>query len=278
MDVESFSNDIENSTSSNTINSISKADFTKINYCEICDKSFRRIENLAKHKRTLTHISKLSELEAKEAAKRWDDEKQSPTNEKADKSIEDEIRMNLAVEEENKSLVDEPKNTLLIDERSNKSPCSFSVNVNDSKLAEIINDVLNKPVDEPQENSFDDIFTKRSEEGLQQNNKRCKSLAERKCFDSDNGSGTDSLQSKEIEYFETDMQKEPAGAILQKQISLLENIIENRTGINYIDEISITSNASVENDHVTANKIYLKMIMNLSNHLHNMRKFRKTAI
>lgn len=258
LDAECFSNDIENFTSSNTMNSISKVDFEKNNFCEICDKSFRRIENLVKHKRTLTHISKLSELEAKEAAKKWDDEKLISTNEEDDKSINDETRMNLAVKEEKEFLAKEPNNTLLADDQSNKSPCSFSVNVNDSKLAEIINDVLNKPVDKSQENSFDDIFTKRSEEGLQQNNKRCKSLAERKCFDSDNGSGTDSLHSKEIDYFDTDMQKEPAGVILQKQISLLENIIENRTGMSYIDDISITSNASVENDNVTSKQNQLE--------------------
>lgn len=185
--------------------STSKSD----NFCEICNKYFVKLENLIKHRRTLTHIQKLSELEAKEAEKS-----------KIISQHEDE--------NSRESVIEPPylPGDLKIDILTNKDDIQSPFNTNHSlKLADIISDVLNKPVlpcidEEP--NTFSDII-------LQNDTKRYKSLGERKSFDSE------SLLTSETHM------TEPTKTILEKQISLLENIIENQTANNYIDDISSSS-------------------------------------
>ncbi|CAG9854086.1 unnamed protein product [Phyllotreta striolata] len=146
------------------------------NFCDICNKRFVKLDNLIKHRRTLTHIQKLSEIEAKEAEK---------------------SKILCAREEETS--------------RESVIELAPPVQSNHSfKLADIISDVIGK--EEP--NQFPDIL-------VQNETKRYKSLGERKSFDSEN------VQLAE-----------PTETILEKQISLLENIIENQATNNYIDDIS----------------------------------------
>lgn len=102
---------------------------------------------------------------------------------------------------------------------------------NDSlKLADIISDVLNKPsltVDNDDPNYNNAQNTNETQPEL----RRYKSLGERKSFDSDNILNIDhnSLPISESYISKT--------TILEKQISLLENIIEKQTCVSYIDDI-----------------------------------------
>ncbi|XP_044267587.1 uncharacterized protein LOC123013236 [Tribolium madens] len=194
-------------------------------YCQICNKYFSRVESLTKHKRTLTHISKLSELEAKEAALKAKSE-----SEKTE------------IPEKNVNLFD-----ILEESKLFSPPFSVSVNNSNLKLADIINDVLNKPLSKKEENShsFSDIMM--SNEGeIQPEVRRCKSLAERKSFESEN-------YVKNLDYFEPEINNEAAGTILEKQITLLENIIENRSTLSYIDELSVSSTQSVNESSTKKN-------------------------
>ncbi|KAL1490385.1 hypothetical protein ABEB36_013093 [Hypothenemus hampei] len=162
-----------------------KKPISNSNYCDICKKSFIRTENLIKHKMTLTHISKLSELEAREAEERAklienkaEPETEEPTEFATIKSLSPP-----PLEVEKEELVVTPK-----------SPMNHTL-----QLVDIISDVLNKPV--VMEN-----FSSPSQEN-QDLNRRCKSLGERKSFESDH-------------YL-------APTAILENQINLLENIIGN---------------------------------------------------
>ncbi|XP_057667518.1 uncharacterized protein LOC130900726 [Diorhabda carinulata] len=202
----------------------SKSDSFESNYCEICHKSFVKLENLIKHRRTLTHIQKLSELEAREA------EKSKIISRHEDENSRESVIEPPSLIQSSEEI--EKANELKNNELEIKSPNqTFSTN-SSLKLADIINDVLTKPVlptIEKEPNQFSDLI-------LQNNDtKRYKSLGERKSFDSDTLISTD---TRLTEPFESKTQ------ILEKQISLLENIIENQTAGNYIDDISLSSEKS----------------------------------
>lgn len=202
-------------------------------FCDICSKSFMRNDSLTKHYRTLMHIAKLSEIEAKQAA-------ESRLAEESPKR--DEINLCDMLQEsekyvDNKIGSDVPLIT-----------SSFALNTTNSntiKLADIINDVLNKPVEEnsnKHSNNFSDML-QTAETKL----KRCKSLGERKSFESDNVKSsnvvdfTDNFGSSTLDNNIFAKTTSCADSLLEKQISLLENMIENRTTLNYIDDISVSS-------------------------------------
>lgn len=189
----------------------------KENYCEICKKSFIRVENLNKHMRTLTHISKLSELEAKEAEEKARAEQQ--LNERSKQSVD--------LDEE----IIPPKD----------DPSTFSLtNSQTLKLANLLSDVINEPaLDVQTEQSFGDEVQNSSK--IETEYRRYKSLGERKSFESDNPINSETHTIKSPYYETAPISKQ----ILEKQISLLQNIIENQTGMSYIDDISMSSNNSI---------------------------------
>ncbi|XP_018566318.1 uncharacterized protein LOC108907224 isoform X2 [Anoplophora glabripennis] len=218
----------------------------KSNYCEICNKKFIRTDNLVKHKRTLTHIQKLSEIEAKEAAQKSQPHEQSNNSSKTSTSII-EITSDSSKVTENLSKSDISIHDIL--QESDKPNRQEHVtdhtafpNNHSLKLADIINDVLNKPVLEGDDkhNSFSDIIMQNNAE-IQPEYRRYKSLGERKSFDSE----PMNAEPRPVPMPEPYVSKT---TILEKQISLLENIIENQTGVNYIDDISMSSNNSLENN------------------------------
>lgn len=217
----------------------------KSNYCEICNKKFIRTDNLVKHKRTLTHIQKLSEIEAKEAAQRSLSTEPLNNSSKTSNSVI-EITSDSSKVIENLSKIDININDILQESgKSNRQEpvtdhTSFPNN-HSLKLADIINDVLNKPVlesDNEKHNSFSDIIMQNNVD-IQPEYRRYKSLGERKSFDSE------PIEPRSVPISEPYVSKT---TILEKQISLLENIIENQTGVNYIDDISMSSNNSLENN------------------------------
>lgn len=212
-------------------------------FCDICSKSFVRNDNLIKHFKTLKHIAKLSEIEAKQAlesnaAKNVTDMSEGDINicnilHNAEKYVEEKIAPASVVSS------------------------TFSINTakNDTlKLADIINDVLNKPVEDisNKHGTFSNIILQSPEDGaLKPKTKRCKSLGERKSFESDNVKSTNfgdfdnfSTTTLENNIF-TKSNNVSTDAMLEKQISLLENIIENRKSLNYLDDISISPTRSV---------------------------------
>lgn len=266
-------------------------------FCDICNKSFRRNENLVKHKRTLTHISKLSEIEAKENEERQklleEEEKRLKTDdidrtvtllEKSDDieqtvntflqkpyDIEqtvntlleksDDIEQTVSTLLEKSDDVEQTVDTLLEksddieqtvdtlleksddieqtvdtidlinDLSSNKTRFDKTTNL---KLVDIINDVLDKPVDDlnmTQSVLLPKTLTNSLDIPEQ---KRYRSLGERKSFDSD----------YIPQPLENDFVKPTTNQLLTTQLSLLENIIEkNSSDLNYIDDsISYSSN------------------------------------
>ncbi|CAH1236586.1 unnamed protein product [Diabrotica balteata] len=214
----------------------SKSDKFESNYCEICNKSFVKLENLIKHRRTLTHIQKLSEIEAKEAEKSKIISRHEDENSR-ESVIEPPSLIESISLTKTSSLLDHSKDHELTEARSDelmetKQDMQISYSPNNSlKLADIISDVIN----EPDLTQIEDDSNKITE--LVQNNdiKRCKSLGERKSFDSDIRLTSEAHLTESIESKTT---------ILEKQISLLENIIENQTTNNYIDDISMSSEKS----------------------------------
>ncbi|RZC39519.1 microtubule-associated protein futsch, partial [Asbolus verrucosus] len=214
-----------------------ESDKNKVNYCEICNKFFCRVESLTKHKRTLTHISKLSELEAREAALKA---KENELNEN-DRLVE---VIEMADSRRNLNLLDILE-TIETTDCKQSSPFTVDMNNSNLKLADIINDVLNKPVlkKSADKHSFSNIIE--NSNGMQSEMKRYKSLAERKSFESENRP-----VKKSVDYFEPEISN-TAGTILEKQITLLENIIENRSNLSYIDDLTITSSQSV-NENISA--------------------------
>uniref|UniRef100_A0A6P7H1R8 Titin-like n=1 Tax=Diabrotica virgifera virgifera TaxID=50390 RepID=A0A6P7H1R8_DIAVI len=214
----------------------SKSDKFESNYCEICNKSFVKLENLIKHRRTLTHIQKLSEIEAKEAEKSKIISRHEDENSR-ESVIEPPSLIESASLAKTSSLLDHSKDHELTEARSdelleNKRDMQIAYSSNNSlKLADIISDVIN----EPDLKQIEDDSKKMTE--LVQNNdiKRYKSLGERKSFDSDTRMTSEAHLTESIESKTT---------ILEKQISLLENIIENQTTHNYIDDISMSSEKS----------------------------------
>ncbi|XP_030749560.1 uncharacterized protein LOC115877501 isoform X2 [Sitophilus oryzae] len=183
-------------------------------YCEICNKSFIRIENLLKHKTTLTHISKLSELEAKEAEKRAsaenveaDVEDPSETVSSAPLQVREEISITDILQQSETSA---PQ----VVQRDATSTNNRSLN-----LVDIISDVLNKPVLETYnagKHSYSDMAIQNKIDGRQY-----KSLAERKSFDADSQLSAMSSSIPDP-YLQPEISKT---SILEKQINLLENII-----------------------------------------------------
>lgn len=202
-------------------------------FCDICSKSFMRNDSLTKHYRTLMHIAKLSEIEAKQAA-------ESKLMEESPKC--DEINLCNMLQESEKYV----DNKITTDVPLISS--NFALNTTNSntlKLADIINDVLNKPVEEnanKNSSNFSNIL-QTAETKL----KRCKSLGERKSFESDNVKSsnvmdfTDNFGNSTLDNNIFAKTTSCADSLLEKQISLLENMIENRTSLNYIDDISVSS-------------------------------------
>lgn len=210
----------------NTVENSGNKDF----HCTICNKSFVRNEYLLKHMKTLTHIAKLSEIEAQQAT---ESDIKSSCNE-----TESDINICNILQDSNRYMENKLSPSLL--------SSTFSLNTTNSntlKLADIINDVLNKPVDEncTKHNTFSNILQS-TENVVDSKIRRCKSLGERKSFESDNFKPSYSTIDNNM------FAKAPecADSILEKQISLLENIIVNNTGLNYVDDISLCSNQSLE--------------------------------
>lgn len=211
----------------------------KRSYCEICDKSFSRVESLTKHKRTLTHISKLSEIEAIEAALKTQSTKVDKILENPTKTIDcDSLKNDLNLQ------------TILNTSESNEFelPSSFPTTVDNTrlKLADIINDVLNKPVLNITNELGDDYEQKPTDNKV----KRYRSLGERKSFDAENSSIALKNSKENIDYFEPQISK-VAGTILEKQITLLQNIIENRSDLSYMDDVSVFSVNSTNQECIT---------------------------
>ncbi|VEN58496.1 unnamed protein product [Callosobruchus maculatus] len=190
------------------------------NYCEICNKSFVRVESLVKHKRTLTHIQKLSEIEAREAS-----EKLKSCESQQDTEIND------AGEASNVRGDEKDKDLERIESPIEPVTSSYSDSL---KLDSSNSNALQTPIIEQNKN-FVDIIMKSSAE-VEPKYKRYKSLGERKSFESDNSVPSDSI---------TEPYLISKTSILEKQISLLENIIENQTGgVSYADDMSLSSNNS----------------------------------
>ncbi|KAK9870637.1 hypothetical protein WA026_008199 [Henosepilachna vigintioctopunctata] len=197
----------------------SKSDDSEDLFCDICKKSFKRIDNLVKHRTTLTHISKLSEIEAKQA--------------------EDKLKQIQQVTEDSTNIFienDMPKPSQV------GSLYSYSPSKgNDAlKIAEIITNSFEKPSLHSGKN-LSEMVPPVSEY------RRYKSLGERKSFESDQGSSNIS-DNIDTNLYESHIPNS-TGVILEKQITLLQNIIENR-GLDYIDDMSISSYHSLENTNI----------------------------
>lgn len=203
-------------------------------FCDICSKSFMRNDSLTKHYKTLIHIAKLSEIEAQQAAE----------NKMAEKSPKrDEINLCNMLQESEK-YVDSNKITSDVPLISSTFALN-STNSNTLKLADIINDVLNKPVEENsnKNTNFSNIILQSTDTKV----KRCKSLGERKSFESDHVKSSnmmdfsDNFGSSTLDNNIFAKTTSCADSLLEKQITLLENMIENRSSLNYIDDISVSS-------------------------------------
>lgn len=238
-------------------------------FCDICSKSFMRNDSLTKHYKTLIHIAKLSEIEAKQAA-------ESRLMEESPKH--DEINLCNMLQESEK-YVDNNKITSDVPLISS----SFALNTSNSntlKLADIINDVLNKPVEENsnKNNNFSNIILQSTE--TNKVTKRCKSLGERKSFESDNVKSSnvmdfsDNFGSSTLDNNIFVKTTSCADSLLEKQISLLENIIENRTSLNYIDDISVSS----ENNSTRNSPSEISSIGDSKEYSNNAEKATKTDL
>lgn len=203
-------------------------------YCSICNKSFVRNENLLKHMTTLTHIAKLSEIEAQQNAitKTYKTYDLPTTNINICNILNDSSR-----HMENKtSICSLLTSTFSLNTASNTS----------LKLADIINDVLNKPLDVScdKHHSFSKPTLQSTESDLSSKVRRCKSLGERKSFESDKLKLVNYLRfpntSSSIAPDSNMTVTTPncSNVVLQKQISLLENIIEHHTNLHYAEGIS----------------------------------------
>ncbi|KAK4879644.1 hypothetical protein RN001_007790 [Aquatica leii] len=186
-------------------------------YCEICKKTFRRSENLLKHKRTLTHIAKLSELEALESKQQLVTTTEiTPTVSNVEESEANDVQSSL-----------QNIDSVACDEFPENSEASEFVAIGPSQeslqLVDIINDVLSKPVDAEyvEHRNFSNLILQSDPEI-----KRCKSLGERKSFDCDKLPIIDTSNTSPIP-IETNISGSTADIIVEKQISLLENMIED---------------------------------------------------
>lgn len=180
-------------------------------YCDICKKSFKRIDNLIKHRTTLTHIAKLSEMEAKEAENKF----VTQTN-------EDSSLSNVAIDSE---------------KQSNSGSYSYHSNPgNDAlELAEIITEGFEKPTSQV-ETGFSEMVNTPSSEY-----RRCKSLGERKSFEYDQDN-PNICQNLDTNHYESKISKN-TGVILEKQINLLQNIM----GLDCENDASSSSYRSLGN-------------------------------
>lgn len=221
-------------------------------FCDICCKSFMRNDSLSKHFKTLVHIAKLSEIEAKQAA-----EHSISVIAEASPKRED-INLCNMLQESEKYVDSKIANDVPL------IPSAFPINSTNSstlKLADIINDVLNKPVDDSstKNGNFSNVIVNTPNNILDAKVKRCKSLGERKSFESDNIRSTnvmdfsDNFGSSTLDNNIFSKTASCADSLLEKQISLLENMIENRNTVNYIDDISISSDPSVLENNSTRN-------------------------
>lgn len=338
--------------------------------CEICNKVFKHKESLTSHKRTLTHIAKLSEIEAREnlsnkatsvvndievnensltevteqcnnknqcikelenitssnnmknisseivnedanISKAYDIDKEdavdyieiidNETNEDpqlpenaierfVDNSKENELSETDIAEPVKELLGIEPQNNV-----TNFMPGLINNANNTLKLIDIINEVLDKPVNDknysPQSIHKSPLSCDSTETYMEP--KRYKSLGERKSFDSDNYN----LQCKNSDDrassagFSTTLKPISNGEILCKQLSILENIIEetNPTLKNYMDDsISLSSNPFEEpisnptifekkSSKLEGNQVHtLSNLVKPTNHFHNFENISET--
>lgn len=190
-------------------------------FCDICQRSFTRTESLVKHKRTLTHIAKLSELEAFEQNKKNGDTKDSePSNpDLIEKIVRDDFEDEFDFPSKEELNI---ANILQTTEASigdfSKSMFTLGPSRDALQLADIISDVLSRPVGD---NNFSDLVLKSDSEL-----KRYKSLGERKSFDSDTSCVFSDTEPAGRSFIESKIPS-TADKIVEKQISLLENIIED---------------------------------------------------
>ncbi|KAF5295049.1 hypothetical protein FQR65_LT10602 [Abscondita terminalis] len=211
-------------------------------YCDICNKTFRRSENLLKHKRTFTHIAKLSELEALQ---------------------QEQSKLNGVIETKNliENVPDENKtndvqtslqniDSVACDEfpENNKEADFVAIGPPQEslQLVDIINDVLSKPVDSDfvEHRNFSNLILQSDPEI-----KRCKSLGERKSFDCDKLPIIDNSNASPIP-IETNISGSTADVIVEKQISLLENMIEdNRNTLNTSQKVFDPSKIPITEDY-----------------------------
>lgn len=285
-------------------------------HCEICNKVFKHKESLASHKRTLTHIAKLSEIEAREnLANKGNDTavtQQSNDNKQCVKEVENtatcikNISSEIVNEDANISkaydyieIIDhemnegrqlpenlegniEPQNTV-----TNFMPGLINSANNTLKLIDIINEVLDKPVNDknysPRSIHKSPLSCDSTDTYMEP--KRYKSLGERKSFDSDNYNlpckNSDDRASSEG--FSTTLKPISNGEILCKQLSILENIIEetNPTLKNYIDDsMSLSSNPfeeAISNQKLEDTQVHaLSNLVKPTNHFHNFENISET--
>ncbi|XP_045471992.1 uncharacterized protein LOC123678807 [Harmonia axyridis] len=209
-------------TFNNSISSVSKNENTKSEeastlqlddlYCDICKKSFKRIDNLIKHRTTLTHIAKLSEMEAKEAEKKSRAEIVNSSEELFCTNVD-----------------------LIASKKPTNSSYSFPTNTRNNalKIAEIITEALEKPASQTDRN-FSEIITPLPEY------RRYKSLGERKSFEYD--SSPNIGENIDVNSYEPKISNN-TGVILKEQITLLQNIV----GIDCANDASTSSFHSLGN-------------------------------
>ncbi|XP_044752097.1 uncharacterized protein LOC123311995 [Coccinella septempunctata] len=209
-------------TFNNSVSSISKSQTDKSEeistsqsddlYCDICKKSFKRIDNLIKHRTTLTHIAKLSEIEAKEA--------------------QNKLRVEVQIND------DSSYSNVDIDCQKQTSSRGYSYPSNTGndalKIAEIITEALEKPAPHA-DRGFSEIINPLPEY------RRYKSLGERKSFEYDQDSPNLS-ENIDANHYEPKISKN-TGVILEKQITLLQNIV----GLDYANDASTSSFRSLGN-------------------------------
>lgn len=209
-------------------------------FCDICQRSFTRTESLVKHKRTLTHIAKLSELEALEQHKKNGDSEPAQPD-LIQKIVRDDFEDEFdfpSKEELNIANILQTTEASIVGDFS-KSMFTLGGPARDAlQLADIISDVLSRPVGD---NHFSDLVLKSDSEL-----KRYKSLGERKSFDSDTScvfSDTEPAGRSLTSPFIGSKIPSTADKIVEKQISLLENIIEdNRTSSELAAKVTYISN------------------------------------
>lgn len=203
--------------------------------CDICKKAFARIENLMKHNRTLTHVAKLSEIEAREAQIKADKEKSLKSLDPDPTEDVESVNM----DEEDMEDLNKFSNDVSINCNSEIDVFPTAPYALPPKLADIISDVLSKPVDL---NSFDSLPQPNSQ------TKRYKSLGERKSFESEAVAYSNNQFSSHLNEEPMPSNIQTADSILKTQISILENIIENKSNFYDMNEDSCKSTDSKQSN------------------------------